>query len=414
MQFKNERIFFEYIREKGGTAYLVGGAVRDEMMGKAPADRDYVVTGLRADDLPDFEKIAGQSFPVFYVTIGDICEVALARSEKKNGYGYHGFEFQSGPEITIEQDLSRRDLTINAMAKDVLTGEIVDPYGGADDLKNKLLRHVSHAFADDPLRVYRVARFAAQLNFSIDLQTKLLMMSMKYALHYLAAERVWIELKKVLNSKAPARFFTELKYLNLLDVHFPEVEALDVPDKHDGTAFNHTMNLLHLVEEPVRVFALLCHDFGKGLTPKEDRPAHIGHDKLGVAAIATFCDRLKVPNEYRNFAINFSANHMRLKTFAQWRPSKIIRFVQKYPAENFLYLSHVDSAFHNGDYDRKSQADYYLHSALARIAWESIANVTGEQLINEGYPPGKKLGEMLLERRVGYFKKIVNELNKSE
>ena len=192
--------------------------------------------------------------------------------------------------------MSRRDLTINAMAKNVRTGEIIDPFGGMKDLKNGVIRHVSDAFAEDPTRVYRVARFAARFGFKVADETMALIASMKNQLAEITAERVGKELEKVMKCNKPSVFFQILKDADLLDVHFAAVGALDVPDKHDGTAFNHTMKVMDAADNAIDRFALLCHDFGKGATPKDQHPSHHNHDKLGVDVVKMFCDKLRLPN----------------------------------------------------------------------------------------------------------------------
>lgn len=244
MNFESSKCLAEHVASLGGRLYLVGGAVRDKLRGAQVFDEDYVITGL-APERVAFEKIIGSDFPVFLVEIaGKKCEVALARTEKKNGTGYHGFTFYCGSDVDIMQDLARRDLTINAMAEDVLTGELFDPFNGREDLLRERLRHVSDAFRDDPLRVYRVVRFAAQFGFSVHQETFELMQAAKEDLRALKPERVLKEFEKALMAKFPRYFFDYLIAAGVLDVHFPEVAALNVPDNHDGTTYEHVMKLL--------------------------------------------------------------------------------------------------------------------------------------------------------------------------
>ncbi|HSW61662.1 MAG TPA: multifunctional CCA tRNA nucleotidyl transferase/2'3'-cyclic phosphodiesterase/2'nucleotidase/phosphatase, partial [bacterium] len=292
--------------------YQVGGSVRDEILKVDFSDKDFVVVGATPQDFlkkfPNAKKI-GSSFPVFLV---DGSEYAFARIEKKSGTGYHGFEIKSHPEVTLTDDLKRRDITINAIAKDLETGEIIDPFGGIRDLQNKRIVHVTDAFAEDPLRVYRVARFASRFyDFSIDKKTTKLMNSLKNELNALSVERVWVECLKALSSKKPARFFTVLDEAGVLDVHFPEIFNLkNVPagpaEYHpdDADSFHHTMSALERISDilsgtdPLIAFSVICHDFGKALTNPDDYPHHHGHDKSGVELIKAFSKRLKVPKKF--------------------------------------------------------------------------------------------------------------------
>lgn len=264
MIFSNNLEFAEYISTLGGSLWKVGGCLRDELLGRPVNDTDYVITGLEASDPTSLDKIVGQDFPVFLVEIGDkTCEVALARREKKMGVGYHGFTFYSGRDVTIQEDLARRDLTINAMALNILTREFVDPYNGKQDIIDKVLRHTSPAFVEDPLRVFRVARFSAQLGFTVAQDTLNLMRSISDTLKDLKAERVWKELEKALDTDRASFFFWVLFEVGGLDYWFPEVKALDVPDMHDGTALNHILTVIDKGRDPLTRFGLLCHDLGK-------------------------------------------------------------------------------------------------------------------------------------------------------
>lgn len=290
------------IKEHGGRLYLVGGAVRDELLGRTQRDEDYCVVGLTEEEFTSiFPKaiMRGKSFAVFDLNKK---EFALARTEKKTGTGHKEFEIQTGKEITIEEDLSRRDITINSMAKDVLTGKIIDPYGGKKDLKNKLIRATTKAFKEDPLRVYRVARLAAELEFSVDEETIKLMHSLKKELNTLSKERVFVEFRKALETDKPSMFFNVLKGANVLDVHFKEIYKLigaTQPTKYhpEGDAFNHTMqtvdNACTQTKNVEIRFAALVHDLGKGLTPKKMYPHHYAHDKLGPGPVRDLSTRLR-------------------------------------------------------------------------------------------------------------------------
>lgn len=296
--------------------YLVGGAVRDELLGISGADRDFVVVGATIEEMraQGFAQV-GQDFPVFLHPETHE-EYALARTERKHGHGYTGFICDFSPQTTLEEDLLRRDLTINAIAKNLESGELIDPYGGLEDLKNKVLRHVSPAFVEDPLRVLRVARFAAKLHhlgFSVAPETLELMRDIVKSgeLQNLTAERVWIELEKALNTPDPEVFIEILHFTGALGVVLPEVEALSgVPGPKrwhpEIDTLVHTVMTLHRIacetHDPVARFAMLCHDLGKGLTPKENWPHHKNHNVLGLKPLEAMCKRLKVPNDYYDFA----------------------------------------------------------------------------------------------------------------
>lgn len=382
----------ELMKTTGGRLYLVGGAVRDKLMGKPASDRDYVITGVSLEDVK-LPKIVGKDFPVFLAEVdGAMVEVAMARKEKKVGLGYHGFEFYTDPDVTIEEDLSRRDLTMNAMAIDVETGELIDPYGGQADLEARMLRHTSEAFAEDPLRVYRVARFAARFGFRVHPDTRALMMKLKPELNALTPERVFLELKKALVSRYPDKFFRELD--GMLDVHFPEIEALKVPDKHDGTAFEHTMAAIYRGNGLKERFALLVHDLGKGLS--ENPPVHNGHEGH-EHLVRSLGERLRIPNRLVDFGCRTMRNHMKLKRLHEMRPGKLIRLVDNDIFKQ-LRLSYLES---DGRYERKL---YLEHISLAKQVLQLKREVKGDILMARGVQPNAMFGEKLLQERVRAFR----------
>lgn len=295
--------------------YLVGGAVRDGLLGIDVYDRDWVVVGATAQAMLDdgFQQV-GKDFPVFlHPKTKD--EYALARTERKAGQGYHGFEVFADPSVTLEDDLIRRDLTINAMAQSP-AGELVDPYGGQQDLNDRKLRHVSEAFSEDPLRVLRVARFAAKLHsfgFTLAEETKALMAEMVSSgeLKALTPERVWQEVVKALNTDAPSVFFEVLDSVGAVEVLFPALFALhDVtqPVIHhpEGDVWIHSLLVLEaaakISDDPAVRFAALVHDLGKGLTPPELWPKHHGHEARGVPLIAKLCKDYRVPKKWQQKA----------------------------------------------------------------------------------------------------------------
>ncbi len=318
--------------------YLVGGAVRDQMLGRPVKDKDYVVVGATPAQMLalGYEQV-GKDFPVFLHPKSKQ-EYALARTERKSGKGYTGFICDTSASVTLEDDLRRRDLTVNAMAQSE-HGDLIDPYGGQQDLDARVLRHVSDAFIEDPLRVLRVARFAAryhQLGFTIANETMALMtqISQSEELSHLSAERVWQETQRSLQDPAPRVYFEVLRACAGLTHWFPEIDALwgvPNPPKHHPEIDTglHTMMVLEqacLLSDSVAVrFAALVHDLGKALTPPEKWPSHHGHGQLGLAAINALCDRLKAPNDCRELALLVSEFHGHIHTAPELKPSTLLK-----------------------------------------------------------------------------------------
>lgn len=317
--------------------YLVGGAVRDKLLKLPVSELDWVVVGSNPQEMLNLGyKQVGRDFPVFLHPQTKE-EYALARQERKMGPGYHGFACDYNSNVTIEEDLLRRDLTINAIAmRD--DGYLIDPYGGKRDLQNKVLKHVSTAFVEDPLRLLRVARFAARyyhLGFKIAEETKHLMRSivMSGELLYISNERVWLELKKSLLEKNPEIFFCTLRECGALQQLFPEIDRLfGVP----ATKFYHpeidtgihTLMVLHrasVLSDKLSVrFAALVHDLGKGVVPRQIWPSHTNHDELGCDIINHLCVRLKVPTNLRRFAILASKTHIKIHRVLELSPEDIV------------------------------------------------------------------------------------------
>ncbi|HEY8540030.1 MAG TPA: multifunctional CCA addition/repair protein, partial [Steroidobacteraceae bacterium] len=322
--------------------YLVGGAVRDELLGLPVRERDWVVVGAEPQELLDrgFRPV-GKDFPVFLHPETNE-EYALARTERKTGPGYRGFETRFSPDVTLEQDLERRDLTINAIAKDPETGKLIDPFGGERDLRDRVLRHVSPAFVEDPVRVLRVARFAARfapLGFTVAPETIELMRQIAASgeLDALVPERVWLELHKTLQMPAPWRFFEVLRDANALAVIFPEIDALfGVPQPEQWhpeiDSGLHTMMVLEqacrLSPDPIVRFAALVHDLGKGTTPKDEWPRHVAHEHRGVPLIEQLCARLRVPNAFRDLAILVGRHHLVMHKADQLRPGTMLELLE--------------------------------------------------------------------------------------
>jgi tRNA nucleotidyltransferase (CCA-adding enzyme) len=322
--------------------YLVGGAVRDRLLGRPVTEHDYVVVGATPDDLVALGlRPVGKDFPVFlHPRTGE--QYALARTERKTGPGYYGFETRFAPDVTLEEDLARRDLTINAMASDD-DGNVVDPYGGRRDLEARLLRHVSPAFVEDPLRVLRVARFASRfagLGFTVAPATLELMRNIAASgeLAALVPERVWVETERALGEQQPAVYFEVLRACGALEVVFPEIAALfGVPQPENwhpeiDTGL-HTMQVLEVAAQmsadtTVR-FAALVHDLGKGLTPREQWPGHSGHEAAGAALIEKLCTRLRAPNDHRELAVLVARHHAKVHRVAELRPGTLLELLEQ-------------------------------------------------------------------------------------
>jgi tRNA nucleotidyltransferase (CCA-adding enzyme) len=322
--------------------YLVGGAVRDALLGLPVRERDWVVVGGTRDELLNMRyREVGRDFPVFLHPETHE-EFALARLERKVAPGYRGFTVEFGPDVTLEEDLARRDLTINAIAQ-AADGSLVDPYGGQRDLAARVLRHVSDAFIEDPVRVLRVARFAARfapLGFHVAPETLDLMHSMveRREVDALVAERVWQESENALHQPAASTFFKVLRDCGALAPIFPELDALFGvpqpaqwhPEIDTGV---HTLMVLDqavaLSDDPRVRFAALVHDLGKGSTPPSEWPSHRGHEERSVALIDALCARLKVPGDYRELAVIVARYHGIVHRVFELRPKTLLEFMER-------------------------------------------------------------------------------------
>ena len=314
--------------------YQVGGCVRDKLLGLPASDRDYVVVGATVDEMlaAKFEPV-GKDFPVFLHPKTKE-EYALARTERKNGRGYTGFAFHASPDVTLEDDLQRRDLTINAMALDA-DGSWIDPYGGARDVEAKVFRHVSDAFAEDPLRVLRVARFAARFtDFTVAPETLLLCKKLVAdgEIAELVAERVWQEISRGLMEKKPSRMFDVLRSCGALAVLAPEIDRLwgvaQKPQWHPeidtGIHVMQAINYAAAKGWPLATrFAALTHDLGKGLTPADILPAHHGHEARSVKLVAVLCERWRAPRDCNELATHVAAEHGNIGKIADLRPATV-------------------------------------------------------------------------------------------
>ncbi|MGH8049544.1 MAG: multifunctional CCA addition/repair protein [Arenimonas sp.] len=317
--------------------YLVGGAVRDALLGRTAGDRDYVVVGATPDKMLSlgFQPV-GKDFPVFLHPESKE-EYALARSERKTAAGYHGFVFHTDADVTLEQDLIRRDFTVNAIAQDE-NGTLFDPFNGRQDIQNKILRHVSPAFAEDPVRILRAARFMArfaELGFSIASETIELMRLMvaNGEVDALVPERVWQELKRALEEPRPSAFIQTLHDCGALEILFPEIDALfGIPQRiefhPEVDAGLHTQMVCDMAAQlaprnALIGFAALTHDLGKALSPKEDLPKHIGHEKSGLKPLTELCERFKVPVDYRDLALIVCREHLNIHRLDEMKASTV-------------------------------------------------------------------------------------------
>lgn len=393
--------------------YLVGGAVRDHLLGQPYHEKDYVVVGATPQQMlaQGFQPV-GKDFPVFlHPETKD--EYALARTERKSGHGYHGFEFHTDASVTLEQDLIRRDLTINAMALDD-DGTLYDPYGGQQDLQLRLLRHVSDAFAEDPLRVLRIARFAARykaLGFKVVDETLKLMKQLAQSgeLEALTPERVWKETSRALMEDHADEYFEVLRACGALKVLFPELDALygipQRPEYHPEIDCGiHTMMSLQQAcrgnySLDVR-FAVLVHDLGKALTPKEELPRHIMHEQRGIQPVTELCERMRVPTHTKQLALAVCKEHLKCHQALTLKPGTLWRLLQRLDVlrrpervEAFIQACECDSRGRLGLEDREyPQAQYVLD------AMQVVRSIKAQDL-----PPdiqGPDIGEMLIEKRI--------------
>ena len=394
--------------------YLVGGAVRDDLLGYPVRERDWVVVGATQDDLLALGyRQVGRDFPVFLHPETKE-EYALARTERKRGHGYTGFEVQADPSVTLEEDLERRDLTVNAMAR-AGDGTLIDPYGGQRDLEARVLRHVSAAFVEDPLRVLRVARFAARyhhLGFTVAPETLALMAAIvdEGELGYLPAERVWIEMERALGEEDPAVFFETLKACGALNALLPEVEALfgvpQVAEHHPEIDTGvHTLMVLQQAamlstDTDVR-FAALVHDLGKGTTPEKDWPRHIGHEKRGLKLVDAVCKRLKVPTRHRDLARKACEYHAHCHRALELRGETVLKLLNATDAlrnpdrfEAFLLACEADARGRTGFEQRGYPQADYLREALAIAQSVTAAQFDDQQL------RGKDLGQAIKAERI--------------
>jgi tRNA nucleotidyltransferase (CCA-adding enzyme) len=398
--------------------YKVGGAVRDRLLGKPVVDIDWVVVGATTDEmLIKGYRPVGTDFPVFlHPLTGE--EYALARTERKSGHGYGGFVFHANPEVTLEEDLIRRDLTINAIAEDK-DGHLTDPYNGQQDLQARILRHVSPAFAEDPLRVLRVARFAARYapdGFTIAPETLELMRQLSHSgeLQALTPERSWKEISRALMENQPQVFIRVLRDCDALAVLIPEVDALfgvPQPEAHHPEVDTglHVLSVLEqsaIYHQPLSVrWACLLHDLGKGLTPPADWPRHIAHEHTGLKLIKAVNKRFKVPRDCQELALLVGQYHTHGHRALELKPSTLLDLLQSFDVyrrpqrfEEFVVACEMDARGRKGLEDRTYAQAEYLRGAAA-----TARQVQVQPLLEQGFQ-GQELGEALKRERLDALK----------
>jgi tRNA nucleotidyltransferase (CCA-adding enzyme) len=395
--------------------YRVGGSVRDELLGLAVKDHDYVVVGSSPEQMVELGfRPVGKEFPVFLHPETKE-EYALARTERKTGRGYKGFTVYTAPEVTLEQDLARRDLTINAIARDE-DGNLLDPFHGARDLQRGVLRHVSPAFAEDPVRVLRVARFAARFAFEIAPETVALMRHMvaEGEVDHLVAERAWQEIARGLMEPRPSLMFEALRSCGALARILPEIDALfGVPQPAEHHPEIDTGLHIMLVVDyaasrhfslPVR-FAALTHDLGKGVTPRELWPAHHGHEAKAVALVEQLCERLRVPTDCRDLARLAARHHGEVHRAEELRPGTIVKLLEQCDAlrrpERFEQLLQACACDFHGRPGRETLP--YPPAVTLRRALEAARAVDAAAIARRIAEP-KKIAPALHQARVDAVK----------
>lgn len=404
--------------------FLVGGAVRDELLNYPSHENDWVVIGATPDDMANQGYTpVGKDFPVFlHPKTKD--EYALARKERKVSAGYGGFEFNTAPTITLEEDLSRRDLTINAMAKHT-DGTIIDPYGGQLDLKNKILRHVSSAFTEDPLRVLRVARFAARyhhLGFQVATETLDLMKTIVSSgeVHALVRERIWKEFERALGERSPQVFIQILRECGALQVIMPEIDNLfgvPQPAQHHPEIDSglHTLMVLEqaclLSESRTVRFASLTHDLGKALTDPAKWPSHHGHEQKGVQALQALCERTAAPNEYRDLANLTMRFHTHAHRAFELKAQTVLKLFKDCDAyrrperfTDFLLACKADSRGRTGyEHVNYPQANYL------QIALNQVRKVSAKSYVDAGLK-GVEIGKEMDNEKLLIMKNLIARL----
>ncbi|HZW11801.1 MAG TPA: multifunctional CCA addition/repair protein [Noviherbaspirillum sp.] len=402
--------------------YVVGGAVRDTLLGLPVQDHDHVVVGATPQQMIEkgFTPV-GKDFPVFLHPVTHE-EYALARTERKTAPGYKGFHFHAAPDVTLEQDLIRRDLTINAMAQDE-DGSIIDPFGGQRDLQARVFRHVSEAFAEDPVRILRLARFAARFtDFTVAPETNALMRNMVEAgeVDALVPERVWQELARGLMEAKPSRMFEVLRACGALARILPELDALwgvPQPELHHPEIDTgvHVMMVIDYAAEkkhdlPIRCAALM-HDLGKGATPREEWPKHYGHEERGVKLVDQACKRLKIPNDCRDLAVMTAREHGNVSRALEMRVNTIVSLFERCDAfrkpQRFVDMLHASECDHHG---RTGYADRpFPQAAHLEKALRAARGVNAGEVAKHHADQPQRIPEAVHAARVAAVKESLGE-----
>ncbi len=401
--------------------YLVGGAVRDSLLGQQPGDRDWVVVGATQTEMESLGfKAVGKDFPVFlHPDSGE--EYALARTERKSGRGYRGFVVDADPSVTLEEDLQRRDFTINAIARDEETGELVDPWGGVRDIEQRVLRHVGPAFVEDPLRVLRAARFMARfapLGFTLAPETAALMRQMAASgeLDALVPERIWQELRRSLAMKQPSAFLHCLHDTGALAAILPEVDALyGVPQRAEFHPEVDTGVHQEMVSDMAAQlapgndligFAALTHDLGKALTPTDELPRHIMHEQRGLKPLAKLCERLKIPVDHRLLAEAVCREHLNVHRIDELRDATVLELIQR--CDGFRRPERIAQLALACECDKRGRlgfedSDYTQRATLQRLHAAALA-INARDIATEGLQ-GPAIGEALKKARIAAISK---------
>ncbi|USD66714.1 multifunctional CCA addition/repair protein [Vibrio sp. SCSIO 43136] len=407
---------------QNGQTYLVGGAVRDKLLGLKVHDKDFVVVGSTPEQMlaQGFQAV-GKDFPVF-LHPKTHQEFALARTERKSGHGYTGFECHFSQDVTLEEDLIRRDLTINAIAESE-SGELIDPYGGQKDLECRTLRHVSDAFIEDPLRVLRVARFAAKLaplGFTIADETLELMRQIAHSgeLDHLTPERVWQEWYKSLVTDSPHTFLQVLRDCDALKVVLPEFDQLfGVPQPEiwhpEIDTGIHTLMVAEqaalMTSDPVIRFCAQVHDLGKGITPKEEWPSHKMHGHTGQRLIKALCERIRVPNDFRDAAVMVCAEHTNVHRADELKPTTFVKVFNRIDVwrkpVRFEQLMQSCCADHRGR--TGFEGTHYPQQVLFETAYAAASQVEVKAVVADGFK-GPAIREELDKRRAAAIATALN------
>lgn len=407
----------------GLNVFKVGGAVRDEQLGRDPNDDDFVVVGATPEEMLDrgFDEPVGESFAVFiHPETGD--EWALARTEESTGESYKDFEVSADSSVSLEEDLHRRDLTINAMAQDMETGEVLDPHGGLDDIDREVLRHVSPAFAEDPLRVIRVATFAARFpEFDVHPETADLCKELVPHLETIAAQRIREELIKMFTkAENPRRFFDTLRDFGALETVFPMLAEMTTvpagPEEHhkEGSTFEHTMRVLneaHAINPNNErlLWAALGHDMGKVFTDEEELPSHPLHEKVGPDAVDEFADNIKLDNTRRRVMSDAARFHMRFHQVDDLREATLLRMVDRFgepnlTVEEFITLGVADGRGKEPQNVKIAPEMARGHLEAARDSIESFGGEDAFEKFDLDESDGEKVGDLILQERIRLLK----------